>query len=173
MVARRLGAQKHTSHCGKASSYGGQCRPGARFPQQEENRRRLEKLQADGPLSFVELQTPEELDTYYDEIIDFYDFRTGAIHGQCPFRDDPRKRAFFRALMAQGGLLHVCVMKVGEQLVSAHIGIRNKTEMMAVLVGHSPFLAVYSPANSIPCGLDCCFISKGSLAWISLRAGRV
>jgi len=113
----------------------------------KKNRRRLEKLQADGPLSFVELQTPEELDTYYDEIIDFYDFRTGAIHGQCPFRDDPRKRAFFRALMAQGGLLHVCVMKVGEQLVSAHIGIRNKTEMMAVLVGHSPFLAVYSPGK--------------------------
>ncbi|MGA2369829.1 MAG: GNAT family N-acetyltransferase [Candidatus Korobacteraceae bacterium] len=113
----------------------------------KKNRRRLEKLQADGPLSFVELQTPDELDAYYDELMDFYDFRTGAIYGRCPFREDPRKRAFYRALMAEGGLLHVGVMKVGEQLVSAHIGIRNKHEVLMVLVGHSPFLGTYSPGK--------------------------
>jgi len=113
----------------------------------KKNRRRLEKLQADGPLSFLELHTPEQLDAYYDELIDFYDFRTGAIYGRCPFRDDPRKRAFYHALMAQGGLLHVGVMKVGPHLVAAHIGIRNKNEVIMVLVGHSPFLAAYSPGK--------------------------
>ncbi len=113
----------------------------------KKNRRRLEKLQADGPLSFLELHTPDELDAYYDELIDFYDFRTGAFYGKCPFREDPRKRAFYRALMAQGQLLHVGVMKVGQQFVAAHIGIRNKNEVMMVLAGHSPFLAAYSPGK--------------------------
>jgi CelD/BcsL family acetyltransferase involved in cellulose biosynthesis/GNAT superfamily N-acetyltransferase len=113
----------------------------------KKNRRRLEKLQADGPLSFLELHTPDELEAYYDELMDFYDFRTGAFYGRCPFREDPRKRAFYRALMAQGRLLHVGVMKVGEKLVGAHIGIRNKNEVMMVLVGHSPFLAAYSPGK--------------------------
>lgn len=113
----------------------------------KKNRRRLEKLQADGPLSFLELHTPDELDVYYDEIIDFCDFRTGATHGTCPFREDPRKRAFYRALMAQEGLLHVTVTTIGQRLVAAHIGIRNKNEVMLGIVGHSPFLAVHSPGK--------------------------
>ena len=113
----------------------------------KKNRRRLEKLQADGPLSFLELHTPDELDAYYDEIIDFCDFRTGAVHGSCPFREDPRKRAFYRALMAQEGLLHVTVMTLGQRLVAAHIGIRNKSEVMLGIVGHSPFLAEHSPGK--------------------------
>ena len=113
----------------------------------KKNRRRLEKLQADGPLSFLELHTPDELDAYFDEIIDFYDFRAGAIHGSCPFRDDPRKRAFYRALMAQAGLLHVTVMTIGRQLVAAHIGIRNKSDVILGIVAHSPFLAIHSPGK--------------------------
>jgi len=113
----------------------------------KKNRRRLEKLQADGPLGFLELHTPDELDVYYDEIIDFCDFRTGAFHGTCPFREDPRKRAFYRALMAQEGLLHVTVMTIGDQLVAAHIGIRKQNEVMLGIVGHSPFLAAHSPGK--------------------------
>jgi CelD/BcsL family acetyltransferase involved in cellulose biosynthesis/GNAT superfamily N-acetyltransferase len=113
----------------------------------KKTRRRMEKLQAIGTLAFLELQTPEELDVYYDEIIDFYDIRIGGIHARCPFRDDPRKRSFFRALMAHRGLLHVAVMKVGQQLIAAHIGIRNKDEVIMVLVGHSPFFGDYSPGK--------------------------
>ncbi len=113
----------------------------------KKNRRRLEKLQADSPLSFLELRTPDELDAYYDEIIDFCDFRTGAVHGSCPFREDPRKRAFYLSLMAQDGLLHVTVMTLGQKLVAAHIGIRNKREVMLGVVGHSPFLAAHSPGK--------------------------
>jgi len=113
----------------------------------KKNRRRLEKLQAEGPLSFLELHTPDELDPYYDEIIDFCDFRTGAVHGSCPFREDPRKRAFYRALMAQEGLLHVTVMTLKGKVVAAHIGIRNKSEVMLGIVGHSPFLAEHSPGK--------------------------
>jgi CelD/BcsL family acetyltransferase involved in cellulose biosynthesis/GNAT superfamily N-acetyltransferase len=113
----------------------------------KKNRRRLEKLQAGQSLEFVELQSPEELDRYYDEIIDFCDFRQGAVHGSCPFHDDPRKRGFYRALMEQRGLLHVTVFKSGERLLGAHIGVRNKDEVMLGIVAHSPFLAEHSPGK--------------------------
>ncbi len=112
----------------------------------KKNRRRLEKLQENGPLSFLELRTPQELDGYYDDIIDFYDFRMGAVNGTCPFREDLRKRPFYRALMAQG-LLHVTVMKIGEKLVASHIGLRNQTEVVLGIVGHSPFEAIHSPGK--------------------------
>ena len=112
----------------------------------KKNRRRLEKLQENGPLSFLELRTPQELDGYYDDIIDFYDFRMGAVNGTCPFREDPRKGPFYRALMAQG-LLHVTVMKIGEKLVASHIGLRNQTEVVLGIVGHSPFEAIHSPGK--------------------------
>lgn len=113
----------------------------------KKNRRRLEKLQAGQSLEFVELQTPEELDPYYDEIIDFCDFRQGAVHGSCPFHDDPRKRGFYRALMEQRGLLHVTVFKSGDRLLGAHIGVRNKDEVILGVVAHSPFLAEHSPGK--------------------------
>ena len=112
----------------------------------KKNRRRLEKLQEAGPLTFLEVETCDALDNYYDEIIDFYDFRIGAVHGTCPFRDDPRKRVFYRALMAKG-LLHVTAMTIGETLVAAHIGIRNKNEVMLGIMGHSPFVAIHSPGK--------------------------
>ncbi|MGA8874386.1 MAG: GNAT family N-acetyltransferase, partial [Candidatus Korobacteraceae bacterium] len=112
----------------------------------KKNRRRLEKLQENGPLSFLELRTPQELDGYYDDIIDFYDFRMGAVNGTCPFHEDIRKRDFYRALMAQG-LLHVTVMKIGEKLVASHIGLRNQKEVVLGIVGHSPFEAIHSPGK--------------------------
>ena len=112
----------------------------------KKNRRRLEKLQENGPLTFLELHTPDELDTCYDDIIDFYDLRIGAVHGTCPFRDDPRKRGFYRALMAKG-ILHVTITKVGETVVASHIGLRNKQEVVLGIVGHSPFQAIHSPGK--------------------------
>ncbi len=114
---------------------------------EKRTRRRLEKLQVDEPLSFVELRTRDELEAYYDDIIAFYDFRIGAVHGTCPFREDPRKRPFYRELMGREGLLHVAVMKVGQQLVAAHVGIRNGDEVTLFFVAHSPFFAMYSPVK--------------------------
>jgi CelD/BcsL family acetyltransferase involved in cellulose biosynthesis/GNAT superfamily N-acetyltransferase len=113
----------------------------------KKNRRRLEKLLAGDALEFVELQSAAELDVYYDEIIDYCDFRQGAVHGSCPFRDDPRKRPFYRALMEQPGLMHVTVFKAGNRLLGAHIGVRNKDEVMLGVVAHSPFLAEHSPGK--------------------------
>lgn len=113
----------------------------------KKNRRRLEKLQADGPMTFLKLRTGAELDPYYDEIIAFYDFRMGAVHGNCPFRDDSVKRDFYRALMSQDGLLHVTITKIGEKLIASHMGVRSGNELILGIVGHSPFMAIHSPGK--------------------------
>ena len=113
----------------------------------KKNRRRLEKLQADAPITFFQLRTVADLDAYYDDIINMYDFRMGAIHGHSPFRDDPRKRPLYRALMAKDGLLHVTVMKVGSSLIAAHVGMRSKREVILGIVAHSPFVAIHSPGK--------------------------
>lgn len=113
----------------------------------KKNRRRLEKLQAGQTLEFIELHTPQELDKHYEEIIDFCDFRQGAVHGSCPFRDDPQKRDFHRALMEQPGLMHVTAFQSGDRLLGAHIGMRNKEEVILGIVAHSPFLAELSPGK--------------------------
>ena len=55
----------------------------------KKNRRRLEKLLAGDPSSSSNCRVAEELDVYYDEIIDFCDFRQGAVHGSCPFTTIP------------------------------------------------------------------------------------
>jgi GNAT superfamily N-acetyltransferase len=113
----------------------------------KKNRRRMEKLLEGQPGEFLELKTPEELDHYYDQIIDYCDFRQGAVHGSCPFRDDPHKREFYRALMEQPGLMHVTVFKAGDRLFAAHLGVRSKDEVMLGVVAHSPFLSEHSPGK--------------------------
>ncbi len=113
----------------------------------KKNRRRMEKLLDGQPAEFFELKTPEELDRYYDQIIDYCDFRQGAVHGSCPFRDDPQKRIFYRALMEQPRLMHVTIFKAGNRLFAAHLGTRSKDEVMLGVVAHSPFLSEHSPGK--------------------------
>ena len=113
----------------------------------KKNRRRMEKMLDGQPGEFLELKTPEELNRYYDQIIDYCDFRQGAVHGSCPFRDDPHKREFYRALMEQPGLMHVTIFKAGDRLFAAHLGTRSKDEVMLGVVAHSPFLSEHSPGK--------------------------
>jgi CelD/BcsL family acetyltransferase involved in cellulose biosynthesis/GNAT superfamily N-acetyltransferase len=127
----------------------------------KKNRRRMEKLLDGQPGEFLELKTPEELDRYYDEIIDFCDFRQGAVHGSCPFRDDPHKRIFYRELMKQPGLMHVTVFKSGDRLFAAHLGTRSKDEVMLGVVAHSPFLSEHSPGKLLVVQLGLMLYEQG------------
>ena len=43
--------------------------------------------------------------------------------------------------------MHVTVFKAGDRLLGAHIGVRNKDEVMLGVVAHSPFLAEHSPGK--------------------------
>jgi CelD/BcsL family acetyltransferase involved in cellulose biosynthesis/GNAT superfamily N-acetyltransferase len=111
------------------------------------NKSRMNRLARNGPIEFVEVKTLEDFDRDYDQIILFNDFRQGAIHDVCPFADEPRKRNFFRELLAQPDFLHVTVMRAGGELVAAHIGFRSRLEVVLGIVCYSPFVAEHSPGK--------------------------
>jgi CelD/BcsL family acetyltransferase involved in cellulose biosynthesis/RimJ/RimL family protein N-acetyltransferase len=111
------------------------------------NKSRMNRLARSGPIEFVELKTVEELDRDYDDIIEFTDFRHGAIHSVCPFAEDPYKRTFFRELLRQPEFLHVTVMRAGGKPVAAHIGMRSRREVILGIICYSPFVAEHSPGK--------------------------
>jgi CelD/BcsL family acetyltransferase involved in cellulose biosynthesis/RimJ/RimL family protein N-acetyltransferase len=111
------------------------------------NRSRINRLERSGPLRFRQLHQPEELDVLADDIIQFTDFRQGAIHGSFPFRGDPRKYAFCRALMQFPGLIHVTAMTLADKVIAVHIGMVNGKQIASGIIAHSPFVAEHSPGK--------------------------
>ena len=111
------------------------------------NKSRINRLQRDGALEFHQLGEPQELDQVAEDLVLFTDFRQGALHGSCPFRDDKRKYSFYRKLMHSPKLLHVTVMRAGQKLVSAHVGMANRREVSLGILAHSPIAAEHSPGK--------------------------
>ena len=50
-------------------------------------------------------------------------------------------------MMSKGGLLHATALWAGEQLISAHIGVYNKPQLILGILNYSPFFAKYSPGK--------------------------
>jgi hypothetical protein len=73
-----------------------------------------------------------------DQVAPLYDLRQGAAHGALPFREDPLKTAFYRALQRETDLLHVTAMRVEDELVAAHVGIRSRNTVLVGMPAHSP-----------------------------------
>jgi CelD/BcsL family acetyltransferase involved in cellulose biosynthesis/RimJ/RimL family protein N-acetyltransferase len=111
------------------------------------NKSRINRLQRRGPLTFQQVQTPDELDAFAESFTLYTDFRQGAAHGGCPFSDDPHKYPFHRALLQYPDLIHVTVLKAGEELIAAHIGMVNRREVTLGIIAHSPFVAADSPGK--------------------------
>jgi CelD/BcsL family acetyltransferase involved in cellulose biosynthesis/GNAT superfamily N-acetyltransferase len=106
---------------------------------------RMERLL--GPAKFVQLNTAEETNPYFDEIVAFTDLRQGAIHANFPFADDPNKAVFFRELMRTAGLMHTSVLTVGDRLASVQMNFRSGSDVLLGLTCYSPFLAEHSPGK--------------------------
>lgn len=111
------------------------------------NKSRLNRLKQVGGIRFEQITDPEVLAAKFDEIIAYTDLRQGAVHDVLPFRIDPLKKPFHLALMKHSDLVHVTVLKVGDELVAAHFGIRNRHEVTLWLFAHSPFFALHSPGK--------------------------
>ncbi|MGH9403421.1 MAG: GNAT family N-acetyltransferase [Terriglobia bacterium] len=105
---------------------------------------RLNQLERLGELSFDRIRDPEAFETALDEIIPFYDFRQGAMYGAPPFASDALKKPFYMAMMRQPGLLHVTVLRLDGRIISAHIGPRNKNQVVLGVIVQSPFLSRHS-----------------------------
>jgi RimJ/RimL family protein N-acetyltransferase len=110
------------------------------------NKSRLNRLERMGETRFERLSTPEELEAIFDEVMLYGDFRLGAIHSVEP-QHDSLKRRFYVAMMREPRLLHATVLRVGDKIASAHIGMYNKDQVLLGILTHSPFFAKHSPGK--------------------------
>jgi hypothetical protein len=111
------------------------------------NKSRLNRLKRLGNVRFEQLHTESELAVVFDEIIAYYDFRQGAVNNSLPFQNDPLKKSFQLALMRVKGLQHVTVLKVGDRVIAAHIGLYDRQQCTIGTPVHSPFHAIHSPGK--------------------------
>lgn len=123
---------------------GGQARASLAKKRYKARFARLEKM---GALSFRQIVDPPEFAQALDQIIPLCNFRQGAVHGILPFRKNPLMRSLYLALIEVPDLLHVTVLKLGEQILSAQINVRNKDQVLLQIITHTPFLAEYSPGT--------------------------
>lgn len=111
------------------------------------NKSRLNRLKRLGDVEFEQLHGVDQLTAVFDRIIAFYDFRQGAVNDAVYFQADPLKQPFYLALMAVPDLLHVTVLKVGGEVVAAHLGLSDGQQCGLGIPAHSPFHAVHSPGK--------------------------
>ena len=111
------------------------------------NKNRLRQIRKLGNVALVQITDPAELERCLDWIIEAYDLRRLAISGIAPFRKDPCKRLFHLNLMRTPGLLHVTVLKVGDQIASAHLNAMGKRDCIPCLICHSASMGAHSPGK--------------------------
>jgi CelD/BcsL family acetyltransferase involved in cellulose biosynthesis len=111
------------------------------------NKSRLNRLKKLGDVQFEQLHGVAALTAVFDQIIAYYDFRQGAVNDSIYFQADPLKKAFYLALMEVPDLLHATVLKVGDQVVAAHLGLSDGKQCGLGIPAHSPFYAVHSPGK--------------------------
>ena len=110
------------------------------------NKSKINRLAKIGELSFRKIDDIAEFEALFDEIITLYDARQGATNDSFPFHDDPNKRPFHIELFKLG-LLHTTVLYVGDELVSAHIGLGHEQFLHLAIIAMSPYFSAHSPGK--------------------------
>jgi CelD/BcsL family acetyltransferase involved in cellulose biosynthesis len=114
----------------------------------KKTRYRLKQIEKLGKVEFTRITQPQEFEALLDTIIPLYDFRQEAAHGIAPFRSDSLKKELVLARVRRGDArLHATVLKVGDQVASAHLGFCSRREVHLGLLAHNPFLAKHSPGK--------------------------
>ena len=112
------------------------------------NRYRIKQLKQAGEFQLRRLSTPQELEAVLDEIFDLSIFRLAAFH-KAPISPQYTllQKGLYLRLMGVPRLLHVTVLSAGDQLISAHIGVYNKEQVLLGILAFSPFFAKHSPGK--------------------------
>ena len=111
------------------------------------NKRRVRRLSQIGRLELRHVTDVREFETVFDTVIRYYDARRIAVNGSSPFSNDPLKRPFHLAMADVRGLLHVTVLRAGDQIVSAHVDVCRGRHVQLGLIAHNPALARHSPGK--------------------------
>lgn len=112
------------------------------------NRSRLNRLEGTGKVQLKQIIDAQELEAIFDEIITFGDFRLGAVQRvPVSYERDSLKKAFYTQMLQVPHLLHATVLKIDQQIISAHVGQYNRDEVMLGVFTHSPLFAKHSPSK--------------------------
>jgi CelD/BcsL family acetyltransferase involved in cellulose biosynthesis len=111
------------------------------------NKSRFNRLQRLGAIQFERITERDQLCKIMSDLEVMYDFRLGAVYGTCPFREDKFKREFHLALMDISGLLHVTLLKAGNDIVAFHIGVCDEDTVYNGILAYRPFEARHSPGK--------------------------
>ncbi|MFL6213176.1 MAG: GNAT family N-acetyltransferase [Blastocatellia bacterium] len=124
---------------------------GARFRdslRKKSNKSRLNRLRQLGEVRLQRLTTADELDAVLDEIFTLTHFRLAAFHRvDVPARPDPRLRALYLRLMQAPRVVHATLLKAGEQIVAAHVGVYNREQVLLGILAYSPLAGKHSPGK--------------------------
>lgn len=105
----------------------------------------INRIKRVGDFVFERIFEYHRFEKLLDEMIIFHDFRKGALYNKQLFQQDPNRKIFLLELFKQQ-LLHVVVMKLNGEIVSAGIAIiENKRIYFKGILCHSPFYSKYSP----------------------------
>ena len=132
------------------------------------NRNLYNRLKRLGEVTFRTVTDAAGLSEALDEYIRQYDFRQAAMYDCAPFRADPDKKAFYLRLM-DAGLLHVSMLKAGDNVVSVNVGLRGPGSVQ-VGITHSPLYADYSPGR-LHTYLLCMELAKEGIGCFDLTPG--
>src|SRR5262249_26684920 len=102
------------------------------------NKHKLNQLARQGKVAFERVSDDAAFESLLDEIIPLYDLRHAAVHDVAPFRQDILKKPFLLALQRETDLLHTTVMRVDDEVVAAHIGVRDRNTVLVGMPTHSP-----------------------------------
>jgi len=110
------------------------------------NKSRLNRLARTGEVRLERITSPQQFDAVFDWGMTYGSFRHAAIHGVSPGRD-PLKKQFYLAMMALPRVMHVTVLRAGDEIASSHIGVYNKDQVILGMLAHAPFFAKHSPSK--------------------------
>jgi CelD/BcsL family acetyltransferase involved in cellulose biosynthesis/RimJ/RimL family protein N-acetyltransferase len=128
------------------------------------------RLKALGEPRFERITDMEEFERLLPAIIAQCDFRQGAVNNSFPFKKDPLKKPFHIALMRKPDLLHVTVLKIGDELVAANLNLQDKKTVHTGVLTHSPIYARYRPGtlHLLLLGMD---LAKEGFSLLDLTPG--
>jgi Acetyltransferase (GNAT) domain len=111
------------------------------------NKSRLNGIRQGAELILEHITDARRLGEVLDEVILMYDFRQGAVNNSMPFEEDQQKKAFHLALARVPGLMHCSILRCGNQLFAALLGLCSRNTVHSGVFAHSPLSGKYSPGK--------------------------
>lgn len=110
-------------------------------------RNQLNRLSRVGAVRFERVFDTEPALELLPELAVFCDFRNGALRGVEPFRSDARKMGFWKAMLRNHDCCHLSVLRVGDEICAAHLGIASRSTLHLGIMGFNPAFAQFSPGK--------------------------